>query len=797
MRRRVAHALVVVVALAGAVVALGPSGGPVRAADRQRESRDPNIGYVYPAGGQQGTTVHVTAGGQRMQGVTGVHVTGGGVDATLIRYEGRVPQLNGDERRELKARLTELRRRKQAEAAGAEPPPASRRTPAASGKPPTDKPAPDKPPTELPKHPLLNVLDELSLEELDRLEVRFLHQDQRRQPNVQIGETAFLEVRIAPDARPGDRDLRLVTRAGLSNPMRFQVGALPEAREPELLGERSKAPPPLDTPVLLNGQILPGEVDRFRLRARAGQRLVVQTHARRLVPYLADAVPGWFQATVALLDERGVEVAFADDWRFDPDPVLCCEIPRDGEYSLQIHDAIYRGREDFVYRVRVAEGPFVTGMFPLGAREGEAAVAAVDGWNLSVDEVLLDTDAGGEAVRRTSAGAALERTSNELAYAVDALPESAEDEAAEATAAAAQPIAMPRIVNGRIGWPGDVDVFEFRGHQGEEIVAEVVARRLGSPLDALLRLVDASGEVVAWNDDHVDRASGLLTHHADAYLRVRLPIGGVYRVQLSDAQRHGGDEYAYRLRVSKPRPDFAAFATPASLNVAAGGAVPFDVHVVRRDGFDGEIQLALIGAPPGFALNGGRVPAGRDHVLLTLSAPPIAVPAPLVLHLEARARAGDAEIVRRVVPAEDAMQAFAYRHLAPAQDLLLSVIGAGRLAPQVDLPPGAVEIPSGGSATLHLGTRRNRVPDTIRFDLLGAPDGLTLGEVTMAVGVVNVTLNAADTLPPGTTDNVVLEVIYETPARPAAGDQPARARQRTSIGYLPAIRFEVVGARPR
>ena len=85
-----------------------------------------------------------------------------------------------------------------------------------------------------------------------------------------------------------------------------------------------------------------------------------------MIPYLADAVPGWFQATLALYDASGKELAYDDDFRFHPDPVLYCEIPADGEYVLEIRDAIYRGREDFVYRITVGELPFVTEHFPAG-----------------------------------------------------------------------------------------------------------------------------------------------------------------------------------------------------------------------------------------------------------------------------------------------------------------------------------------------------------------------------------------------------------------------------------------------
>jgi len=43
----------------------------------------------------------------------------------------------------------------------------------------------------------------------------------------------LIEVAIDPDAAPGDRELRLRTATGLTNPVVFQVGLLPEIRELE------------------------------------------------------------------------------------------------------------------------------------------------------------------------------------------------------------------------------------------------------------------------------------------------------------------------------------------------------------------------------------------------------------------------------------------------------------------------------------------------------------------------------------------------------------------------------------
>ena len=56
-------------------------------------------------------------------------------------------------------------------------------------------------------------------------------------------------------------------------------------------------------PVVLNGQILPGGVGSLRLQGPQGHAAGGRRPApRNLMPYLADAVPGWFQATLTLYD---------------------------------------------------------------------------------------------------------------------------------------------------------------------------------------------------------------------------------------------------------------------------------------------------------------------------------------------------------------------------------------------------------------------------------------------------------------------------------------------------------------
>jgi hypothetical protein len=751
----------------------------------QPSKREPHIGYLYPAGAQQGSSIQILAGGQFLNGASNAYVSGEGVHVKVIQY---AKPLNNKDLQTLRARVAQLiKQRQQASFQEDLGLPPTKNDKAAQGAAKPDAAAAQA--EDLPDHPLLRNLDRMSLRELQHWLAQFAKA--RMQPNPQLGEMVVIEVAIDAGAPPGDRELRIGATAGLTNPLRFQVGSLPEVAEQEPNDQKTSGVQPVDLPVMLNGQILPGDVDRFRFRARQGQKLVMEVQARRLIPYLADAVPGWFQATLALYDAKGKEVAFADDYRFDPDPVLFYEVPRDGEYDLEIRDSIFRGREDFVYRIAVGEQPFITHIFPLGGRTGARTTVSISGWNLAEKKLALDTGPGGGAIRQTALcqGKCL---SNCVSYAVDTLPGCDEDEKNN-DLKHAQRISLPRIVNGRIDQPDDVDVFRFKGSAGDGVVAEVYARRLNSPLDSLLQLIDESGRVLEWNDDHEDKEAGLLTHQADSYLRTRLPENGVYYVQLTDAQHDGGEEYAYRLRIGPPRPDFALRLTPSSLSVPAGRSVPVTVHVSRKDGFDGDIEVALTDAPAGFKLDGGRIPGDRDSIRMTLTAPREPLDQPAVLHLEGRAQIAGQAVIHGVVPAEYMMQAFAYMHLAPWQELMAAVTGARRPAPLIELASETpIQIPGGGTGQVQIRIPKGPMLEGVTLILSDPPKGITLQDTVFVPGVVTVILKAeGEAAKPGYADNLIIEASREV-ERKQQDAKAAKQKQRVSLGILPAIPFEIV-----
>lgn len=636
----------------------------------------PYVAYVYPAGGQQGTTFSLKVAGQNLNGISDVIVSGTGVTAKFV--ESFFPLANNTERL-LNRQLAEL---KQAQAKAA-----SKKK---KGK--VEEPVP---PTTTGHDPdPTNMIAQIS---------KMLYEHVRFPACASFLGVAYIEVTIATNAPPGERELRVVTlRGGASNPMVFHVGQLPEhtrpamhtaarqvlGREQQSLRKRpaSEAEVRINIPCTVNGQIASREINSYRFTAHKGQRLVITTQARQLIPYIADGVPGWFQPVLELYDAQGKEVAYDDDYRFKPDPVILFEVPRDGEYVCAIRDAIYRGRNDFIYRLTIGEQPFVTSIFPLGGRVGEPVAIKMKGWNLAGAELTAPAQDAGTGVYQVVANKS-GTLSNPMPFALDTLPESVEKESND-TLSRAQKVTLPVIINGRIDKADDWDVFRFEGKSNETVVAEVQARRLESPLDAVLKMTDADGRLVAFNDDCEDLGSMLNTHHADAYFMAKLPADGVYYVHLGDTTRHGGDEYAYRLRLSAPRPDFALRVVPSSVVVASKGEASLTIHAIRRDGFTGDIKLGLRNPPVGFSALPVTLTQTQCMAKIRIKAGLMTTNASVIVSIVGSARIGENEIVREAVPAEDRMQAFLWRHLVPAQELKMFVYN-----PKFTPPPRPLRVP--------------------------------------------------------------------------------------------------------
>jgi len=532
-------------------------------------------------------------------------------------------------------------------------------------------------------------------------------------------QTAKIRLTIAPDAPPGVRDLRIMAKDGLSNRFRFEIGNLPEISETEPNNDLAHPQLLPDLPLVVNGQITNADRDFFRFHARVGQRLLLEVKARSIKPYLADAVPGWFQARIALYDDTGKKIAEQGSFRYDPDPVLFFNVPADGYYTIEIWDALSRGRDDLVYRLKIGELPYVTDIFPLGGTAGaDTQRVMARGINLpgptTDTKCTVPTKQPGitQLVAQLPTGA-----TNPRPFELSALPETLEQEPND-TPRQAQHIDLPLIINGRIDKPGDRDTYSFHANAGDKLVFDVMARRLGSPLDARITL----GPYTAFattpassknknaknnkntpppgpptSDDEKDERFGLITAQVDPRLAYTFKKSGNYTIMLEDVQGHGGPEYAYRLHISTAQPDYELRLMPDNITVPAGSSAVVQLKAFRLDGYTGPIALHAEGLPPGFTLGAAGIPPGKDTAIFTLTAPLDAKPGVYTPRYWAEALIDGQPVRHDVSAAEELMQAFYYMHNVPVDQSYLVVNPRAAFRVEIDRPAdaGPLQFPLG------------------------------------------------------------------------------------------------------
>ncbi len=140
---------------------------------------------------------------------------------------------------------------------------------------------------------------------------------------------------------------------------------------------------------------------------------------------------------------------------------------------------------------------------------------------------------------------------------VDDLPGVAEN-GTNKTMASAQELKLPVAVDGN-SEELSFDYYAFKAKKGQRVSIEVVANRLGSPLDPVVRLLDEAGKELAYCDD--DPATG-----SDSRFSFTSPATGRYIIELRDIGYQGGSKYRYRLRVG----NFPLASAPFPLGARRG-----------------------------------------------------------------------------------------------------------------------------------------------------------------------------------------------------------------------------------
>lgn len=135
--------------------------------------------------------------------------------------------------------------------------------------------------------------------------------------------------------------------------------------------------------------------------------------------------------------------------------------------------------------------------------------------------------------------------SNFRPFIVDELPTVAETDA-NRTKDTAQVVPVPVVVTGRTDAEAS-DFFKVKVAPGQTLTFEVLARRIGSPLDPIVVLHDArtKRELV---DLYADDTPGL---QSDCRLTHTFKEGGEFLVEVRDTTYAGGPNHFYRLRIGE------------------------------------------------------------------------------------------------------------------------------------------------------------------------------------------------------------------------------------------------------
>ncbi len=450
-----------------------------------------------------------------------------------------------------------------------------------------------------------------------------------KKPNVPRAKLRFT---ATADAVPGPRDFRLITPQGAST-----VGQLVVVRDPiaNETGDNNTAAQAqtITLPATVCGAIEKVEdVDCFKFKLDQPTVLTFCVRSQLLENRIHD-LQEHVDPIITLRGATGGTLATNDN-HYAGDPLLHHKFDQPGEYVLEIRDVRYKGNPEWVYAIEINSRPFVTQVMPVSVTPGVESKLSLVGFNLPADAtatIAVPADAppglrwvgpavGGQPVNAVAVFVAsvpvvLKTPAGPAGAAVSA---PAQGGAAGAPATpVGQPISVPAIINGRIDKPLDADRFTFEAKAGQQLTFEVIARRAQSELDCYLRILNDKGAAVSEADD---LTSGRVMYQDSLIENWTAPADGKYTAEVRDLHQRGGPQYTYALSITPSQLYYTLEVDTDKTLLAPGIKAPFYVKVVRKNGFAGEVQLAVDGLPAGVTAVCGKILAGGADGCIILEA---------------------------------------------------------------------------------------------------------------------------------------------------------------------------------
>lgn len=441
------------------------------------------------------------------------------------------------------------------------------------------------------------------------LDLTFARDDIKAQILASDFFTLKARIEVGPNVPVGLHDFRLRTPSG-SHVGVFHVGSLPRVDEIEPNNDLAHAQS-ITMPVLIDGVVDEADYDLFRFHAEAGQTVILDLMSTR--------AGGRLDGTLAVLDPRGNELDFVDDYYIHHDPYLAFTARDTADYYVRVAGSHEQGSPDSGYRLVIAAAPHALRVLPVGARRGASGVFTVAGHNLNnVDQISL----GGSKLNAQIISAAeslltfratVPATMPRGAYSLHLRAGTVEDpvpalmlvsDIEEKLSVPARSRSNPQMVNSPVGLSGVLnrrraaDFFSFEARAGERLAFEVDSMKLGFLLDPAIGIFDMEGREIAFQDEPALQ-NGKEPPMLDPYLVHTFEKGGRYIAMIRDSAERGDPNYVYHLSIRPVTPDFELRALSPEQTFYRGRPGSVLVRVRRLGGWDTPVEVWAEGLPKG------------------------------------------------------------------------------------------------------------------------------------------------------------------------------------------------------
>lgn len=467
-------------------------------------------------------------------------------------------------------------------------------------------------------------------------------------------------VTIAKTVPAGIYDVRAHGMYGLSNPRSFVVSDLAEKSEAEPNNKREQATPMTLNSVMNAGLQSATDVDYFSFTGKKGEKVSIDCKAARIDSPMVSIMELYGPNQKRLASAR-------DTYRHDPRINLT--LPLDGTYLVKVYDLTYSGGVQHNYRVSVHKKPHIEFIMPPSGTPGTTAEYTLYGYNLPGGKVS-DMSIGDEPLQEVKVKIALPAKPGSLEMGEQGFPHEASSDGFsyvwETPAGSSNPVTifyaegkivrdqqnveekltLPSEFVGQFEEKNDVDTFRFTGKAKQKYSIEVYGQRNGIVMDPVIVVEqvtkDKAGKETFKRLASVGATSvfpdlgGKLfdTRTDDPYYQFTAPADGEYRVTVRDLQfeTRGNPRMVYRAVVRQPKPDYRLVAlplypqavntggAPAAIALRKGDCFKIAVMAIRKDGFNGTIDLAVKGLPAGVTCPAASIGAGTNTAQIVIQA---------------------------------------------------------------------------------------------------------------------------------------------------------------------------------